>query len=168
MLGTRRIGNVTLDLFCGDITEFACDGIANAANSDLSGGAGVNGAIHKVGGPTILQECSKIGQCPTGEAVITSAGDLSCKYVIHAVGPIWNGGANNEDTLLKKAYQSILRATSHLDLQHLAIPSISTGIYGYPIPQAAYIAIKAIKDELQTNTTLPLKRMTCGNIMPTA
>ena len=127
MLGTRRVGNVTLDLFCGDITEFACDAMVNAANSSLSGGAGVDGAIHRVGGPTILQECREIGHCPTGKAVVTNSGELPCEYIIHAVGPIWKGGNDDEAKLLRQTYQNIIRSATGLDIRHLAIPSISTG-----------------------------------------
>jgi len=139
-----NIGDRILSLKIGDITEVPADGIVNAANSALAGGGGVDGAIHRAGGPGIMEECRKIGHCPTGKAVITSAGNLPAKHVIHAVGPIWRGGENNEPDLLKSAYLSSLALAEKYKLQSVTFPSISTGAYGYPVDKAAEIALEAV------------------------
>ncbi|MCP4711489.1 MAG: O-acetyl-ADP-ribose deacetylase [Planctomycetes bacterium] len=139
-----------------DITQQDTDAIVNAANSSLMGGGGVDGAIHKAGGPKILQECKEIvarqGRCPTGQAVITSGGNLKAKYVIHTVGPIWRGGDQNEPKLLQDAYcQSLTIGTQHADLKTIAFPSISTGAYRFPIQQAATIALTTVNNFVSQN-----------------
>lgn len=125
-----------LTLLQGDITKLEVDAIVNAANSSLLGGGGVDGAIHRAGGPKILEECMQIrnkqGGCPTGEAVITGAGNLKAKYVIHTVGPVWQGGGKQEDQLLAKAYANSLKIAIEKSLQTIAFPAISTGVYRFP------------------------------------
>lgn len=133
----------------GDITKIAVDVIVNAANSGLRGGGGVDGAIHRAGGPEIMEECRKIGGCPTGEAVMTTAGKLPHKKVIHAVGPVWHGGKQNEDELLFSAYKSSLELAKKSNFKSIAFPNISTGVYGYPKGRAAEIAINAVKEFLK-------------------
>ncbi|WP_422861183.1 O-acetyl-ADP-ribose deacetylase [Flagellimonas sp. W118] len=138
----------------GDITKSNVDAIVNAANTSLLGGGGVDGAIHRAGGNTILEECQKIrnrqGGCKVGEAVITFGGNLSCKYVIHTVGPKWNNGKNNEENLLLSAYLNSLRLALNYDISTIAFPNISTGIFGFPKERAAKIAFKAIKEFCET------------------
>lgn len=141
-----------ISLKIGDITKIAIDVIVNAANSSLMGGGGVDGAIHKAGGPTILAECKEIiksiGSCKTGEAVITNAGNLPCKKVIHTVGPIWRGGSQNEATLLSNCYSNSLALAAENNLSSIAFPNISTGIYHFPKKDAAQIAIHAVSNFL--------------------
>lgn len=147
-----QVGNTKLILVRGDITTQETEAIVNAANSSLLGGAGVDGAIHRAGGPQILEECKKIrakqGGCPTGEAVITTGGLLKAKYVIHTVGPIWRGGNQSEEKLLINAYQSSLAIAKEKSIRSLSFPSISTGAYGYPIQAAARVALSTIRDFL--------------------
>jgi O-acetyl-ADP-ribose deacetylase (regulator of RNase III) len=142
----------------GDITKQKVDALVNAANSSLMGGGGVDGAIHRAGGPAILEECRKIvakqGSCPTGEAVITTGGNLPAKFVIHTVGPVWNGGKTNEPMKLANCYKNSLRLAVENDLQSIAFPNISTGIYGYPKKEAAEIAIKTVAEFLQQNDSV--------------
>lgn len=143
----------------GDITLVEVDAICNAANSALRGGGGVDGAIHRAGGPTLMQELDSIraaqGGCPTGKAVATSAGSLPAKYVFHAVGPVYQGGAGNEEMLLASCYRSCLELAEERKVKRISFPSISTGVYGYPLAEAAPIAIGTVADWLeQLQTTL--------------
>ena len=151
-----RIGGTELILKQGDITQEAVDALVNAANSRLAGGGGVDGAIHKAGGPAIMQELDEIraatGGCPTGSAVVTGGGLLAARHVIHAVGPIWQGGTQGEPELLRKTYLSSLSAAAGLGARTLAFPSISTGVYGYPIEKAAAVALSVIKDFIDHST----------------
>ena len=136
----------------GDITKVAVDAIVNAANSSLLGGGGVDGAIHRAGGKAILDDCKKIiskyGGCKTGEAVITTGGDLPAKFVIHTVGPIWNGGNNNESEKLTNCYRNSLQLAIENDCRTIAFPGISTGVYKFPKKEAAEIAVNAVKEFL--------------------
>jgi len=140
--------NTRIKLVSGDITKLEVDAIVNAANSSLMGGGGVDGAIHRAGGPTILAECREIvarqGRCETGQAVITSGGNLPAKYVIHTVGPVWHGGNNNEPKLLENAYRNSLKLAVENEVETIAFPNISTGVYGFPKEKAAEIAIKSV------------------------
>lgn len=150
-----NIGKARLILIKGDITEQDTDAIVNAANPSLMGGGGVDGAIHRKGGPKILEECKKIRETkwsnglPIGEAVITTGGNLKAKYVIHTVGPIWKGGLYNEAQLLEKAYLNSLKLAAEKGLKTISFPSISTGAYGYPIEKASKVALNAIKKFLE-------------------
>lgn len=143
-----RIGEAEIRLKQGDITKEEVDAIVNAANSGLLGGGGVDGAIHRAGGPEIMEECRQIrarkGGCPTGQAVVTGAGKLKARYVIHAVGPIWQGGEKGEEELLRSAYRNSLRRAAERRLQTVAFPSISTGAYGYPVEKAAPAALSEV------------------------
>src|ERR1700694_791537 len=142
-----------LRLVIGDITKIRVDAIVNAANSGLRGGGGVDGAIHRAGGSTIMEECRKIGGCPTGSAVATSAGKLSAQYVFHAVGPIYSGTSEDEK-LLASAYQSCLDLAEHHHITRIAFPSLSTGVYVYPRNEPAPIALLTVIQHIQKPTSL--------------
>jgi O-acetyl-ADP-ribose deacetylase len=133
-----------IKLVHGDITKISVDAIVNAANTSLLGGGGVDGAIHRAGGRAILEECMKIGGCEVGKAVITTAGKLPAKYVIHAVGPIWYGGDNNEEKLLANAYLSCLEIATNKKIKSISFPNISTGVYRFPKEKAAKVAINTL------------------------
>ena len=148
----RTVGASVLEVAQGDITREQTDAIVNAANTTLLGGGGVDGAIHRAGGPAIMQECRKIGGCPTGEAVITTGGNLPAKYVIHTVGPVYRNGASGEPQLLKNAYLNSLTLAGKKGLRNIAFPSISTGVYGYPIEEASRIAVETVAGYLAENT----------------
>lgn len=150
-----KLNETILSLFKGDITTLTVDGIVNAANSALRGGGGVDGAIHRAGGPEIMKECRQVkGGCPTGSAVTTTAGNLSAKRVIHAVGPVWRGGRQQEAKLLGSAYSAALQRAEDEELRRIAFPSISTGVYGYPIVEACEIAVAAVLSHLRWETNL--------------
>lgn len=142
----------------GDITKQEMEAIVNAANKSLRGGGGVDGAIHRAGGPMILEQCIQIGRCETGEAVITTGGNLKAKYVIHTVGPIYRDGLHNEPKLLENAYKNSLKLASSKGIKSIAFPSISTGAYGYPLEQAAEIALNTAIIYLKENTDIKLIR----------
>src|SRR5512136_360318 len=155
-----KVGNATLELIKGDITDVEADAIVNAANSTLFGGGGVDGAIHRKGGPRILEECKRIRATdwpdglPTGNAVITSGGKLKAKHVIHTVGPIWRGGFYSESRLLRQAYWNSLKLAVVKGLRTIAFPSISTGAYGYPTKEASRVALGTVKDFLEKEDKL--------------
>jgi O-acetyl-ADP-ribose deacetylase (regulator of RNase III) len=154
----KNIGNGTVELVEGDITEQDTEAIVNAANQTLLGGGGVDGAIHRAGGPKILEECKKIGGCPTGEARITTGGRLKARHVIHTVGPVYRDGNHGEPELLAKAYRSSLKVASENGIKSLAFPSISTGVYSYPIEKASLIALSTVKDYLTAKRDISLVR----------
>ncbi|MCK9357029.1 MAG: O-acetyl-ADP-ribose deacetylase [Dehalococcoidia bacterium] len=158
-----QLGPTMLVLTQGDITRVAADAIVNAANSGLLGGGGVDGAIHRAGGPAILQECRTIlasqGRLPPGRAVATTAGRLPARFVIHTVGPIWQGGTRGEPDVLAGAYRSSLELARGLALTTVAFPSISTGAYGYPVDQAARVALRTVARFL-SERPLPVQRVT--------
>ena len=143
------IGNTKIILFIGDITEQETDAIVNAANPGLMGGGGVDGAIHRKGGPDILKECKIVRKrypdvLPTGQAVITTGGALKARKVIHTVGPVWHGGINKEKQRLADAYKNSLRIAIENGIKTISFPSISTGAYGYPVEKASFVAVKAV------------------------
>ena len=151
----KKVGISKIEIIQGDITKIKADAIVNAANSSLLGGGGVDGAIHHAGGSSILEDCMKIrarqGGCKTGEAVITGAGNLPAKYVIHTVGPVWNGGRNGEPGKLTNCYLNSLRLAGENNCKTVAFPNISTGIYGYPKDKAAKIAYQTVSGFLAGN-----------------
>ncbi len=155
-----KVGSATVLFIRGNITEMATDAIVNAANSSLMGGGGVDGAIHRKGGPRLLEECKRIRTeqwpkgLPTGKAVITSGGNLKAKHVVHTVGPVWRGGSKGEDELLRNAYTNSMAIAVQNGLQTVAFPSISTGAYGYPVEKASQIAISAVKAFLENHDRL--------------
>jgi O-acetyl-ADP-ribose deacetylase (regulator of RNase III) len=143
-----------LRLVQGDITALAVDAIVNAANGSLLGGGGVDGAIHRAGGPAILEECRLLGGCETGMAKATGAGPLAARYVIHAVGPVWRGGNEGEDDALESCHRTSLALASELGCRTVAFPAISTGIYGFPLERAAVIALRVTAEELERRPEL--------------
>jgi O-acetyl-ADP-ribose deacetylase (regulator of RNase III) len=132
----------------GDITRMEVDAIVNAANEGLRGGGGVDGAIHRAGGPAIMDECRNIGHCATGEAVATTAGNLRAKKVIHTVGPVWHGGTSGEERLLGSCYEKSIALAAQLGLRSIAFPNISTGVYRYPKEEAASVAVASVRAAL--------------------
>lgn len=153
-----KINGTIVSLVKGDITLEETDAIVNAANSQLAGGGGVDGAIHRAGGPLIMEECRKIGGCPTGSAVMTTGGSLKARYVIHTVGPIYRDGSHGEPDLLRSAYRSSLDLALKKGLKSISFPSISTGAYGYPVEEASKIAISATIEFIRQNKGLDLVR----------
>lgn len=149
-----HVGDATIELMHGDITLVEVDAVVTSANESLLGGGGVDGAIHRAAGPRLLDECLKIGWCETGQAVITTGGLLPARYVIHTVGPIWDGGEQGEAELLASAYQNSLRIAEEHQVSSVAFPSISTGVYGYPIEDAARIALETTLAHLRSGSTL--------------
>ena len=155
-----EVGKTKIRLAKGDITEQSTDAVVNAANPSLMGGGGVDGVIHRRGGPRILQECKKIRETewpnglPTGKAVMTSGGNLQARYVIHTVGPVWHGGKQNEQVLLAEAYKNTLTLAVSKGLKTVAFPSISTGAYGYPMEKASKTTLEAVKEFLQEEDKL--------------
>jgi O-acetyl-ADP-ribose deacetylase (regulator of RNase III) len=151
------IGKTKVGLIQGDITRQATEAIVNAANSSLMGGGGVDGAIHRAGGPAILEECrqivSRIGRLDTGKAVLTTGGNLQAKYVVHTVGPVWRGGSRSEAELLASAYRESLQLASENRLKSISFPSISTGAYGYPVAEAAKVALSTVVAFLRDEPT---------------
>jgi O-acetyl-ADP-ribose deacetylase (regulator of RNase III) len=152
------INQARLSIVQGDITRQSTDAIVNAANSGLMGGGGVDGAIHRAGGPAILEECKQIvarqGRLPTGKAVITTGGNLAARHVIHTVGPVWQGGSKGEAKLLASAYRESLKLAAENNLSSISFPSISTGAYGYPLAEAARVAIGSVVSFLREQVTL--------------
>lgn len=150
-----------LKIVQGDITTCKTDAIVNAANTSLLGGGGVDGAIHRAAGPELLAECRTLGGCPTGEAKATKAYRLPCRYVIHTPGPIWHGGKADEDLLLASCYRNALAQASALSCKTIAFPSISTGVYHFPLQRAARIAIDTILDYLQAHDEITCVTIVC-------
>ena len=149
----KRFGDTVLKTIVADITTLEVDVIVNAANSSLMGGGGVDGAIHRAGGPEILRECKAIvqksGRLPTGEAVMTTAGNMAARHVIHTVGPVWHGGKKGEPELLGNCYRNSLKVARENGLRQIAFPSISTGVYGYPVSGAADVAVRAVVETVE-------------------
>ena len=153
--------NAKFELFRGDITKLDVDAIVNAANTSFLGGGGVDGAIHRAAGPELLEECRRIGGCPTGEARITRGYRLPARHVIHTVGPVWHGGTRGEPELLASCYRSSLRLAIENGVRTIAFPAISCGVYGYPADQAARIAIDETQRALADDDTIERVIFTC-------
>lgn len=154
-----------IEVMQGDITRVQTDAIVNAANSSLMGGGGVDGAIHRAGGPAILEACRAIvarqGECPAGQAVITTGGNLPAKYVIHTVGPVWHGGSRNEERKLADCYRNSLALAVENGCRTVAFPNISTGVYRFPKELAAQIAVQTVKQFLTTHSTIEKVLFVC-------
>lgn len=150
-----------IELIQGDITTLEVDAVVNAANQNLLGGGGVDGAIHRAAGPQLLEECRTLGGCPTGEARMTAGYNLPSRYVIHTVGPVWHGGTQNEDNLLASCYRNCLLLAVDHKLRSIAFPSISTGVYRFPIGRASRIALRVILDFINTVESAPRVVVTC-------
>lgn len=146
-----------IELKRGDITKEAVDAIVNAANTRLRGGGGVDGAIHKAGGPAVLEDCKRYPGCPQGQAVITTAGDMPAKHVIHTVGPIYRDGRRGESETLANAYRNSLKLAHEHGLKTVAFPSISTGVFGYPVAKAAQVALSTVKAFLQEHPDMRVR-----------
>lgn len=151
------VGNARLGLLVGDITLVRADAIVNAANSSLRGGGGVDGAIHRAGGPSIMAELVEIRKravsCPPGDAVSTRAGNLPAQWVLHAVGPVYRGGAHGEEALLRRCYRRCIELADELGARAITLPAISTGLYNYPLNAAAEVAVRAVADALRWGNT---------------
>lgn len=154
----------SFELVLGDITEQAVDAIVNAANTSLLGGGGVDGAIHRAAGPELLAECRTLHGCATGQAKITRGYRLPARYVIHTPGPVWHGGGHGEAELLRSCYRSCLRLAVENGCESVAFPSISTGVYHFPVDRASYIAIEEIRDALLQYPQLKLVRVVCFDV----
>ena len=155
----KQLAQTTIELIQGDITKAEVDAIVNAANKELVGGGGVDGAIRRAGGEAVVKACDTIrkqqGGCPTGTAVITTGGNLPAKYVIHTAGPVWHGGSEGESDLLASCYQECLKLASENEVNSIAFPSISTGVYRYPTDKAAKVALQSILDLTESGTKVP-------------
>lgn len=155
----KQFTQTTIELIQGDITKAEVDAIVNAANKELIGGGGVDGAIRRAGGDAVVQACNEIrkskGGCPTGTAVITTGGNLPAKYIIHTAGPVWHGGNEGESNLLASCYKECLLLAVENEANSVAFPSISTGVYGYPTEKAANVALQTIRDLDESRTQMP-------------
>ncbi len=153
-----KINDTVIALVQGDITKEETEAIVNAANSGLKGGGGVDGAIHRAGGPSVMEECREIGHCSTGQAVVTGGGNLKAKYVIHTVGPVYSGGNRGEADLLKSAYLESLKKVTKNRLRSVSFPAISAGIYGYPLREVARIALETTINYVKNQEDIELVR----------